>query len=354
MDKRYAYTGALAQDQDVLRTNLFAEIALGKIAQALIGNGPAVRGFACAPTAPPSLAVSIGVGEIYALAALLPAAFGSIAQDLSSDHQIVKQGILMDPVTRSTPAPGTSGHSINYLIQFAFSESDTDSTVLQYWNPQNVNLPLPGPGGSGTSQPQTRRAGAQISAKAGTSATTGTQVTPSPDAGYVGLWVVTVANGQGTVTSGNIGLYPGAPFLAAGSGIRPAVAVNRTTNQSIPTTTNTKVLFTTLELDTHGGWNAANNRFLPQVAGYYLVTAGIDILVSVDQAACQVGIWKNGVAYRAGAASRMSGTAHTGAEITVPLLYLNGSTDYIEVLAYQDTGASQNMASAWMHAVRIL
>ncbi|MHA0110713.1 hypothetical protein ACXYUI_26650, partial [Klebsiella pneumoniae] len=52
-----------------------------------------------------------------------------------------------------------------------------------------------------------------LSAKAGISATTGSQVTPSPDSGYVGIAVVTVANGQTTITSGNITAYTSAPSI---------------------------------------------------------------------------------------------------------------------------------------------
>lgn len=43
-----------------------------------------------------------------------------------------------------------------------------------------------------------------LQAKAGIAATRGTQTAPAVDAGYVALAVVTVANGQSTVTSGNI------------------------------------------------------------------------------------------------------------------------------------------------------
>jgi hypothetical protein len=36
---------------------------------------------------------------------------------------------------------------------------------------------------------------------------------PTPDAGWAGLYVVTVANGATTITSGNISQYSGAPFI---------------------------------------------------------------------------------------------------------------------------------------------
>jgi hypothetical protein len=82
-------------------------------------------------------------------------------------------------------------------------------------------MPYSGAGGNGVSQAQTRKCGVAVQVKAGTAATTGSQVTPTPDAGYIGLWVVTVANGQTTITSGNISLYPGAPLVTSSMAARP-------------------------------------------------------------------------------------------------------------------------------------
>lgn len=52
--------------------------------------------------------------------------------------------------------------------------------------------------------------------KAGVAATTGTQITPTPDTGCTGLYVITVAQGATTVTAGNIATYANAPFLPQG------------------------------------------------------------------------------------------------------------------------------------------
>jgi len=52
-----------------------------------------------------------------------------------------------------------------------------------------------------------------LSAKAGIAATSGSQVTPSPDPGYVGLYRVTVAHGATTLAANNIAQLDTAPFL---------------------------------------------------------------------------------------------------------------------------------------------
>jgi hypothetical protein len=141
-------------------------------------------------------------------------AYSSIAADTT--HQIVKQGILLDSSTLSCPAPGTTGQSINYLIEVAYQDLDVNPVVLPYYNASNPSQAYSGPSNSGVAQNTSRRGVAVIQVKAGASATTGSQVTPAPDAGFVGLYVVTVAFGQTTITSGNISQYSGAPLIPGG------------------------------------------------------------------------------------------------------------------------------------------
>ena len=65
------------------------------------------------------------------------------------------------------------------------------------------------------SQNTTRTVVCDIALKAGAAATTGTQTAPAPDAGFVGLYAITVSNGQSTITSANILRSPitTAPFF---------------------------------------------------------------------------------------------------------------------------------------------
>jgi hypothetical protein len=113
------------------------------------------------------------------------------------------------------PAPVSSGQSIAYLIQAAFSETDATAVVLPYYNASNPASPYSGPANSGAAQNTQRVQSVFIGVKAGTSATTGTQVTPTPDSGFVGLYVVTVAFGATSIVNANIALYATAPFIPA-------------------------------------------------------------------------------------------------------------------------------------------
>lgn len=127
------------------------------------------------------------------------------------------------------------GQSINYLIEAQFQEVDSIPVVLNYYNASNPAVPFSGPGNTGAPQNTQRKGTVVVQAKAGTAATTGTQTTPAPDAGFVGLYVVTVANGQSSVTAANISTLSTAPFLTAGAGA-PTTAHVATNQQFISST----------------------------------------------------------------------------------------------------------------------
>ncbi|MBI1214137.1 MAG: hypothetical protein GC190_21960 [Alphaproteobacteria bacterium] len=214
MDRIFTYPGQIPLETDVLNTNRYAMEALGRFIDAILGTTTLVNGLVVAPNAPAALNVVCGNGEVYALENLDSTAYSSLAADTTADHQIIKQGILRDPVTLATAAPATPGNSINYLIQVAFQETDGGSTVLPYYNSADPSVAFSGPAGAGTPNYTVRQAKANVTVKAGTSAPTGTQTTPAPDAGFVGLAVVTVANGQSTVTAGDIALYSPTSYIS--------------------------------------------------------------------------------------------------------------------------------------------
>jgi hypothetical protein len=108
----------------------------------------------------------------------------------------------------------------------------------------------------------------------------------------------------------------------------PAFSAYKATNQSITTSTWTKVSFPIEEYDTAGAFSS--DRFMPLVAGYYQVNwsvGGESSSAPVSRLLCAV--WKNGSEFRRstdlGAFFGVTGST---------LVYLNGSTDYIEIYAY--------------------
>ncbi|MDE2103829.1 MAG: hypothetical protein KGL39_41715 [Patescibacteria group bacterium] len=212
MDRQIVWAGQIPLDTDLLNTNRNVMVGFGYGMQDTLGAATQVSGFPITATAPASLAVNIGAGRIYSVQNVDNSAFGSLAADTTDT--VMKQGILLTanaPVALNCPAPSTAGYSINYLIEVAYQDSDTNLTVLPYYNASNPSQAYAGPNNSNTPQATKRQGLVSLIAKPGIAATTGTQVTPSADSGYVGLYVVTVAYGQTAITSANFVLSTQAP-----------------------------------------------------------------------------------------------------------------------------------------------
>ena len=211
MDRIQVFPGAIPLETDLLNTNKNTMVGLAKLCAAIFGTATLANGLSVVPTGPASLQVFVNPGEVYQLINLDGTAYSSLAADTT--HQIVKQGILLDQATLSCPAPATGGFSINYLVQATYSDVDTLPVVLPYYNASNPAVAYSGPANAGTTNNTVRQGKVTLSAKAGTAAATGTQTTPASDAGYVGLYVVTVANAQTQITAPNIVQLAGAPIL---------------------------------------------------------------------------------------------------------------------------------------------
>lgn len=212
MDRLMVYPGAIPLDTDVLSVERNVMTSLGWLMQAALGTGTGVVGLACNPTVPASMTVNIGPGALWAQAVIDQSSFGSLPADSSP---LMKMGSLPEAAgTNFTlSAPQNSGQSINYLIEAAFEETDSDPVVLPYVNPANPSQPYTGPDNSGTPQNTVRAQSVALQLKAGVAANTGTQTTPDVDEGYVGLYVITVNFGQTAITAADIKQYANAPFL---------------------------------------------------------------------------------------------------------------------------------------------
>ncbi len=215
MDRQIVYPGAIPLDTDILNLERNVMIAHGFMAQGAFGTGTQVWGLSCGPTSPASLSVLVGPGAIVSQQVVDQNAFGSLAADTAD--ALVKIGINLTSTTLTTTAPASSGQSINYLIEASFLEEDTTPVVLPYYNASNPAQPYTGPSNSGAAQNTQRIERVQLQLKAGSPANTGTQTTPAVDAGWIGLYVVTVAYGQTTVIAGNISTYTAAPFVGGGA-----------------------------------------------------------------------------------------------------------------------------------------
>jgi hypothetical protein len=113
----------------------------------------------------------------------------------------------------------------------------------------------------------------------------------------------------------------------------PAFSAYMSTSQTVSTTTFTKVQLQTEEFDTSNAFdNVTNYRFTPTVAGYYQVNGAIG--VNTTATSISVMIYKNGVRFKDGNNMDANGNASSVAA----LIYLNGTTDYLELYVYLTNG----------------
>jgi hypothetical protein len=113
----------------------------------------------------------------------------------------------------------------------------------------------------------------------------------------------------------------------------PTFAAYQTTGTSVTASTFTKILFQAEYFDTANCFDLTNSRFTPTVAGYYQINSNIYMTGQVARLINSV--WKNGSEYVRGFDLIQSGYFANG---TSCLMYLNGTTDYVEAYTYNTTG----------------
>ena len=212
MDRNIVYPGSIPLDTDLLSTNRNAMVALGYLAQTVLGQNIIADGLACSPTSPASLGMTVGPGCLTQLTVVDTQSYGSLPADTAD--LLVKMGINISSTSFTLVPPTASGQSTNYLIEASFLESDVSPIVLPYYNAANPAQPYSGPANSGVAQSTARIQRVQLELKAGAPALTGLQQTPPVDAGWVGLYTISVSYGQAAILASNIAVSPSAPFLA--------------------------------------------------------------------------------------------------------------------------------------------
>ena len=115
----------------------------------------------------------------------------------------------------------------------------------------------------------------------------------------------------------------------------PAFSAYQSSAQTLSNSTNTKLQFQTKEFDTASAFdNATNYRFTPLVAGYYQVSGGFQIATAATGGS--IAIYKNGSGFKSGAGNPNAATSNQW-QVSA-LVYLNGSTDYVELYGYVSLG----------------
>jgi len=149
-------------------------------------------------------------------------------------------------------------------------------------------------------------------------------------------------NGSGTITGISAGGLPDATItqaeLATGvGGTGPAFSAYASGATNTPNATFTKIVLASEEFDTANCFDTSLSRFTPNVAGYYQFNGAVYAAAYVSQL---TSIYKNGSEFRRGTQN----AAATVSNITIvsTLIYMNGTTDYVELYWYQGSGSTVN------------
>jgi len=119
----------------------------------------------------------------------------------------------------------------------------------------------------------------------------------------------------------------------------PAFSVYPSSQQAITTSTWTKVALQNEEFDTNNCFdNTTNYRFTPTVEGYYQVsfTCYISAVSGIINA-----IYKNGSHKHSGNVKLYTTSGGTATTLSA-LIYMNGTTDYLEFYVWHNSGVDKN------------
>jgi hypothetical protein len=130
------------------------------------------------------------------------------------------------------------------------------------------------------------------------------------------------------------------------SGAAPAFSAWASSSQTFSSNVFTKIQCNTEEFDTNNNYDTSTYRFTPTVAGYYQLTGQFYINTGSSGGESLVSINKNGSEFKRGT-DLGNNTAGSMLSLGVSaLVYLNGSTDYVELYGYMSIGHTSGNGQA--------
>ncbi len=123
----------------------------------------------------------------------------------------------------------------------------------------------------------------------------------------------------------------------------PAFNAYMSADMSISNNTFTKITSDVENFDTASVYNTSTGRFTPNIAGYYSIGGRGQILMSVTNGEFFLAVFKNGSQFQ-----RLVGVPCVANCYSNPasdtLVYLNGTTDYVELYGYQSSGVTRTIS----------
>jgi hypothetical protein len=293
---------------------------------------------------------------------------------------VAVSGVLQDPTTYSTagltltfssaPPSGTGNISVRYLgipasnITTTAYRTVTDFTATA--GQTTFTPPSYTAGFINVYRNGARLGAADYTATNGTTVVLATGATSGDLVTTESFYVSSVLNAipatSGAVTSAYLldGSVTQAKLSTNVSNNGPAFsAVLTATSQSISANTYTKAQLSYEFFDTNNNFDTTNYRFTPTVAGYYQINAGVQISWgSASTTGFIALLYKNGAVNFQTQMRNDSGNPMYGTAVISTLVYMNGSTDYLELWGYGVGGtgviingsySSYTNISTWMN-----
>jgi hypothetical protein len=208
MDRQIVYPGSIPLDTDLLNVQRNTMLALGSLAQIVLGTQPLIDGLACAPAG--GYAVLVGPGTLTAKLATDNTAYGSLPAD---GGLIVKTAVNPANAAVQLGIWPDQNMVLCWLIQASVQEMDDIPVALPYWNAADPTVPFTGPGNSGAGQNTRRTTRIVFSGKSSGPLPAGTFAPPPPDAGWIGLYGVTTSVSKAAVGAEDIRPMVDTPIL---------------------------------------------------------------------------------------------------------------------------------------------
>jgi hypothetical protein len=124
-------------------------------------------------------------------------------------------------------------------------------------------------------------------------------------------------------------------------GTGPAFSAYASATFTVATSTYTKIPFNTELFDTNSNFDSTTNyRFTPTVAGYYQVQGACFISPPNQTSGFILSLYKNGSEFQQLHRNQFGTSFNQMAQGSL-LLYLNGTSDYIELYMWQNGGGTQ-------------
>ena len=277
----------------------------------------------------------------------------TVAPANTSSIIVAVTGVLQDPSTYSVsgttltfsaaPPSGTSNISVRYLgipasgVTTTAYRTVTDFTATA--GQTSFSVPSYTVGYIDVYRNGVMLGTADFTATTGTTVVLATGATTGDLIRTESFYVSSVLNAipatAGSVSTSYLvdGSVTQAKFSTNVAGNGPAFSAGPNATQSISAGTWTKMQYNTEEFDTNNNYDASTNyRFTPTVAGYYQVNGCAESSANSASGYFLVAVYKNGTAFKYGQNYKSDTSSGPSASVAT-LIYLNGSTDYVELYA---------------------